>query len=127
MAASHWCRSRRAEVEDALLQWGAHESDREIARRLGLAERSVENWRWRLGIYHTRQSGWYTTGEAARVTGLSQQRLSHLARTSRIRARQRGGRRHWWVIAPEDVERLVREHNPALWRRWEEHIRSWSR
>lgn len=125
MAANERWHRRRAEIVEAFDRWGWRYSDAEIARRLGIAPRTIENWRWRLGIWHTRRTSWYTTGEAARVTGLSPQWLSRLARTGRIQARQRGGRRHWWLIAPEDVERLAREHNPALMRRWEE--RQWNR
>lgn len=119
-------RLHRSRVEEALLRWGAHYSDAEIGRRLGLSPRTVENWRLRLGIWWTQQRGWYTTGEAARVTGLSSHMLARMARTGRIRARQRGGRSHWWALHPEDVERLTHHHNPALMQRWEGHHR-WSR
>jgi hypothetical protein len=110
-------------VEEALSRWGATRTDRWIARRLGIAPRTLENWRWRLRIWKTQQRGWYTTGEAALVTGYTPQWLARLAREKRIRARRVKPRRRahhaWWLIAPEEVERLCREHNPELWRRWQ--------
>jgi hypothetical protein len=112
-------------MAEALSCWSARYSDAEIGRRMGVAERTVEHWRERLGVWHTQDTSWYTSGEAARVTGLRPQRLTRMARAGRIRAQQRGGRGCWWLFAPEDVERLALTHNPALMRRWEEH-RRWS-
>jgi hypothetical protein len=122
MGTSHAQRQRRAAAEEALSRWGATHTDGWIAQRLGLSERTVANWRLRLGYWKTKQGGWYTTGQASRVTGLSPQWLSSMAREKRIQARRvlAHERAHhaWWLIAPEEVERLCRERNPELWARW---------
>ncbi len=111
----------RARVEEALSRWGSTRTDVWIGNRLGLSPRTVANWRLRLGIWKTRTS-WYTTGEAARVTGLSPQAWSRLARTGQVRARRLKAypRAHhaWWLIAPEEVEHLLRRRCPQTWERW---------
>lgn len=78
-----------------------------LARHLGRSPKAVEQWCWRHGCFPTRGS-WYTSGEAARRTGLSPQWLTALCRERRIRARRVPGGR-WWLIAPEEVERLARQ------------------
>ena len=122
MATKAQC-AHRQRVMDALGTWAGVRSDAWIGEHLGLAARTVANWRWRLRIRRIDRWGWYTTGQAARVTGLSAGTLATMARDGRIRARRlaagHGYRRGWWMLDPEDVERISRERYPELWNRWD--------
>lgn len=87
-----------------------------LARRLGRTPKAVLRWCERNRVFPCRGS-WWTTGQAAQVTGLSPQHLSALCRQRKLRSRRVPGGR-WWLIAPEEVERLIQRYNPALWQRW---------
>jgi hypothetical protein len=69
-----------------------------IARHLGRTERQIRDWCWRRG-QHPRNQDLLTSGEAANVSGRSQQWLTELARSGRIRARREPGGR-WWLFDP---------------------------
>lgn len=115
-------RAHRQRVMAALDDWAGVRSDAWIGSRLGLSARTVANWRWRLHVRRIDRWGWYTTGQAARLTGLSPGTLATMARSGRIRARRlvagHGYRRGWWLLDPRDVERISRERQPAIWQAW---------
>lgn len=79
-----------------------------IARHLGRTPRQIKDWCWRTG-QHPRNQHLLTSGEAARLAGVSQQWLTELARADRIKARREPGGR-WWLFDPEEVRAL----RPAL-------------
>lgn len=105
--------SKRAVIEAYAGRWGT----KTLAKKLNMSERTVWNYYSRYHCSPRNRGGWYTTGQAARVTGLSMQWLSRLCREGKVRARRLPGS-GWWQIHPEDVERLVARYNPVLWRRW---------
>lgn len=113
----------RARVLDVLERYGGVWSIERMAREVGIAPRTFENWIWRLRWRKTEWRGWYTTGAAAKVTGLSPQWLSKQCRAGALHCRRtRKSPRHpgrtWWLICPEDVERISRARRPELWKHW---------
>lgn len=123
MGPTNTQREHRRRVEEALSRWNGTRTDAWIARQLGISERTLENWRCRLGYWKTNWRGWYTVNEAARVTGLSSDALNRMCRTGKVRARKvpkcRDRARYaWWLIAPEDVERLIQDCCPETMKRW---------
>lgn len=79
-----------------------------IARALGRTEKAVIQYIWRHHLSPTRQH-LVTSGVASEISGLSQQRLTTLARQGRIAARRVPGGRFWLF----DPERLPEKRRAA--------------
>lgn len=77
-----------------------------IARALGRSEKGVRRWCERHGHSATTEL-LMTSGRAARIAGVSPQRLTALARQGRVRARRVPGGR-WWLWRVEDLPQLSR-------------------
>lgn len=112
-------REQRQRVMALLESRGGVWTIERMAQELGIAPRTMQNWIWRLRWKKTAWRGWYTTGAASQVTGLSPQWLSSQCRAGKLRCRRpprslRHPRYSWWLIAPEDVEQLMRERRPEL-------------
>jgi hypothetical protein len=75
-----------------------------IARHLGRTPRAIRGWCWRHG-QNPRNQHLLTSGQAAKITGLSQQWLTEMARAGRIKARREPGGR-WWLFSPAALERI---------------------
>lgn len=73
-----------------------------IAARLGRTPKAVLRWMERHRVYPTRTGDYVTSGVASRLTGLTPQELTALARERRIRARRVPGGR-WWMFDTEDL------------------------
>lgn len=121
--ATDWETNRRArrwsEEEIQLVSdWMLMRTPAEIARRLGRSLRAVEQICVKHHLYATRQH-YVTSREAARITGLSQQWLTELVRTKRLRAiRIRGGR--WWLFNPKTLQRFKQQREEESWQNAEE-------
>lgn len=115
-------RAHRARVEALLADKAGIWTDASIGRHLGLSPRTIENWRCRLRFRRTSRWGWYTTGQVARLTGLSEVTVRRMIHRGQLRARRlvagNGYRRGWWMVAAEDAERLLRERRPEVWEGW---------
>lgn len=75
----------------------------QIAEQLGRSPRSVKGWCWRHG-QSSRNQDQLTSGDAARMLGVSCQYLTSLARTGRLKAhREPGGR--WWLFDPDALRK----------------------
>lgn len=87
-----------------------------IARHLGRSEKALLRWCERNDCWPHTQS-WYLTHEAELVTRLPDWRIREMTRRGLIRSRRVPGS-HWRLLHPDDVEAMVRAHNPTLWQRW---------
>ena len=87
-------------------------SDAAIARRIGKSPRAVYNWRMRHHVYPTKRH-LITSGEAARILGVTQQWIVKLAKARKLHARRtplsfnNASGRRWWLFYPADVRRLA--------------------
>lgn len=73
-------------------------TDAQISVYLDRTPTAIRAWRWRNRIAATRTTArWITTGEAARLVGVSQQTITAWARHKRIPARRVPGGR-WWLV-----------------------------
>jgi len=85
----------------------------EIAAALGRSPSAVKTWCWRHG-HSSRNQDLLTSGDAARLFGVSCQWLTELARTKRLRKARRepGGR--WWLFDPDELRRYFQKRKEAL-------------
>lgn len=85
-------------------------TDAQIGAYLGRTPKAVRQWRERNHIAPTRTTArWMTSGEAARMLGVSQQTVTRWCRTKQIPARRVPGGRWWlvdwaWCISRRDDE-----------------------
>lgn len=120
MASTRTHKRRRREVQEVIETYAGIRSIAWLAKQLELSPRSVQNWIWKLHFRKTDHRGWYTTGQAAQVTGYSPQWMSQCCREGKLRCRRpprslRHPNYSWWLVAPEEVERLSKERKPELW------------
>lgn len=85
-----------------------------IAAHLGRTTESVQKWCWRNHQSATRQH-LVTSGQAAELTGWSQQWITSLCRRGQIRAHKKPGGR-WWLIDPDQLPRCPEWHSLRPWR-----------
>lgn len=89
--------------------WMLYYSPAEIAVKLKRTVRGVEKICSRRHIAATRQE-YITSTDAAKITGLSAQYLTKLARDKKLRAiRVKSGR--WWLFNPETLKKYMESRN----------------
>lgn len=83
-----------------------------IARKLGRSVKAIENRSRRTGCWPTK-GDLMTSGEAAKISGWSQQWCIKLAKREKFKAKRVPGGR-WWLIDPGSFLNYLREINRRI-------------